>query len=126
MARLSKAELTWWEAQAEQQTCSRCGKQGTKAYVQPQYDDRHGAALCVNCIALVNAEIRAQRKAQLAREPRCVVAGCKARGAFYVGHSRTLLCAKHKRAALRNAPSGPFWLPMAPTTTEDVIRWATQ
>lgn len=84
----------WWDAQPEQQTCRDCGKEGRKAYIQPQQD---GGALCIDCIAAHNARAREARKAQLAAAPRCEVPGCRYRGAWRA--SGVLLCGRHLKRA---------------------------
>lgn len=100
--RMSDKALAWWEAQPEQQTCSDCGKEGSKAYVQPQ---PAGGALCTDCICRRNERAAEVRKRQLAALPRCEACG-RHRGNFRVGRARVLLCGRCKRKAERSFNRG--------------------
>jgi NMD protein affecting ribosome stability and mRNA decay len=130
VARLTRRQIEWWNAQPDAQTCADCGKQGTKAYVQPQ-QNMNGAALCVDCIARRNETWRQNRRAQLAAAPRCEVPGCERRGAWHVGAGRVLMCGAHRRRAhlgFHRANSGnPFALFMPPPSDRaSVLAWAQE
>jgi hypothetical protein len=129
MSRLSNAQVAWWDAQPEAQTCSRCGTAGSKATVQPQYRPKQWAVLCGDCINAINVEIRTRNAAALAAAPRCEVPGCGRRGAWHVGTGRTLLCGTHKRrsyaGACRANAGNPFGIFVTPPSGRDIVlAWA--
>lgn len=94
-------QLSWWyEAQPSgTYTCTDCGHQDSKAYVQPQHpyfaEGKTGTALCAPCISLHHEAWKIARKKQLDAEPRCEL--CTRRGLWYVGQGRVLLCGAHKK-----------------------------
>jgi hypothetical protein len=132
MGRLTKAEIAFWDSipDGAVQTCSDCGKQGPKAYVQPQYRNP-GTALCSDCINRRNVAAAERRKAQLAAMDRCEVEGCRRRGNWKVGRPPVLLCGRHKAAAMRayakHAAGNPFglFMPWQPSRAE-VLELATE
>ena len=90
----------WYEAQPSgTYTCTDCGHQDSKAYVQPQHpyyaEGKTGTALCAPCIRKHNEAWKIARKKQLDSEPRCEL--CNRRGLWRVGYARVLLCGAHKR-----------------------------
>ena len=132
MATLSEKHWQWYQSQDKEQTCSICGKQGHRAYVQPQWKASIAAgkviAYCTDCIAALNKEHDIQRKAELAAMPRCEVPGCKRRGSWKA--AGVLLCgahlkkAKHGHARAASAGGGlALFLPME-FDRLDVLQWA--
>ena len=123
-----------YEAQPPgQYTCTDCGHQDDKAYVQPQHpyfaEGETGTALCAPCISEHNKAWKIARKKQLDAEPRCEL--CNRRGAFRVGVARVLLCGAHKRKAVQAhnelaMASGGLSLFLSPAsyTADDVRRMA--
>ena len=96
--------IKWWQAQPSgTYTCTDCGHQDDKAYVQPQHpyfaEGKTGTALCAPCISKHHEAWEIARKKQLDAEPRCEL--CNRRGAFRVGVARVLLCGAHKRKAVQ-------------------------
>jgi len=100
--------------------CVDCGKEGPKAYVQPQavkagrgryvteMIDGTPLALCAECITARNTRARERVKVRRAAEPRCECAGCARRGNYHVGAARVLLCGRHWKRAQH--AYNPGWL----------------
>ena len=127
-----KQLIAWWDTQQQtgDATCTYCGKVGSVHYVQPQHpyyaEGREGTYRCTDCVAKANVEARAARKAQLAAEPRCEVAGCSRRGSWRA--MGVLLCGAHLKAAKREqarvaAPLGILGGLMT-FGRDDIIHWA--
>lgn len=129
---------TWYEAQPKgENTCAWCGKVGPSYYIQFQHpfwaEGKQGEngkppARCAECVHKGNLEARANRKVQLASEPRCEVPGCSHRGAWKSGG--VLLCGAHLRKvkvghARAASNFGPFAL-FASDWYErsDILNWA--
>ena len=124
----------WFAAQPSgQYTCTDCGHQDSKAYVQPQHpyyaEEKPGTALCAPCISKHHEAWKIARKKQLDAEPRCEL--CNRRAAFRVGVTRVLLCGAHKRKAVQAhnelaMASGGLSLFLSPAsyTADDVRRMA--
>ena len=115
MPATTKAFRKWWDEQDEEQTCTTCGKQGPKHYVQPQHPKHtggpEGTACCSDCYNAAVFARRARRKAELDAMPRCEVPGCKHRGNYR--SAGTLICGRHmKRAQRAHAKNmqGAGWL----------------
>ena len=124
----------WYDAQPRAQVCRDCGKEGDRAYVQPQAPRRKADlagyvpyALCCDCIMAINRRMDRDRKAQLDAMPRCDVSGCKRRGRWRIGNgpgAKVLVCGSHytkaKRAWNRRFAGAMCWLP-APTMSRDAM-----
>ena len=97
-----RALSAWWTAQPDgPHTCADCGRQDSKAYVQPQHPyyagGVEGTALCPDCIALRNERSREARRAQLAAAARCEVPRCGRRAAY--SHNGVGICGAHLKRA---------------------------
>jgi len=128
----NKQLLAWWSMQPQtgDATCTYCGKVGPVAYVQPQHpfyaEGREGAFRCTDCYNATVGRSRAQRKAELAAEPRCEVSGCRRRGNWRA--AGVLLCGRHLKAAQREHTrvTGGFGIlgGLMDYDRSDVLRWA--
>lgn len=118
------AETVDWNATY---TCDLCRKQDTGYYVQPQPPQSEYSALCSDCITELNNEYRRKRKEQLAKEARCQVNSCKARGTLKVGsYNPVLMCRRHYNKAnanMQKAVGGMFYLAWG-MTGQDALQFA--
>ena len=130
-----KQFLAWYAAQPQgDYTCAWCGKVGPRHYVQPQHPfwadktgvDGRAPACCTDCHGIHAQERKAQRKTQLAAEPRCEVTSCKRRGTWRT--SGALLCGQHLKAARaghhRATASFGILGGLMEYDKLDVLRWA--
>ena len=84
--------------------CSSCGKSGRveqlARYKADEEVERYQKFSCTDCLNARSREWKAERKAQLAAEPRCQVPGCRMRGTWRAGSvDQVLLCGRHLKAA---------------------------
>ena len=137
MPALRKWQIAWYEKQPRRQVCRDCGKEGDRAYVQPQIprtkSDSRRYSLCADCITSINARIDGERKEQLAGLARCEVGPCQWRGRWevFAADRKVLLCGRHKTAVRARhsrgvAASGGLALFMScPLPSADVVlQWA--
>ena len=129
----NRALIAWYATQPQtgDVTCTYCGTVGPVHHIQPQHpfyvEGREGVFRCMACHNAAIAGRRAERKAQLAAEPRCEVAGCRRRGNWRTGG--VLLCGRHMKAAQREhtriAASSGIFGGLMDYDRMDLLRWAT-
>ena len=127
--RLPQWQIDWYQSQPQAQICRDCGKNGARAYVQPQPPPRkrdiathEPYALCCDCIMRLNRASDDRRKAELDAMPRCEVDGCSQRGSWLIGNGeKARVCGRHFNRAKRNwdvqFAGATIWLP-APTISK--------